>query len=102
MRSALIRGLVTEGDDLATLLADDDALEAYVRRCVAGTRHPSCTCRMGRADDPMAVTDAWGWVYGVEGLRVVDASVMPMVPRANTNIPVIMIAEKIADAVLAG
>jgi 5-(hydroxymethyl)furfural/furfural oxidase len=102
MRGALIKGLITEGDDLDTLLADDDALEAYVRRCVAGTWHPSCTCRMGRADDPMAVTDNQGRVHGVEGLRVTDASVMPAVPRANTNIPVIMIAEKIADAVLAG
>ena len=102
IRRALIKGLITEGDDLATLLADDDALEAYVRRAVAGTWHPSCTCRMGAADDPMAVTDAWGRVFGVEGLRVADASVMPVVPRANTNIPVIMIAEKIADAVLAG
>jgi 5-(hydroxymethyl)furfural/furfural oxidase len=51
---------------------------------------------MGRADDPQAVTDPQGRVHGVAGLRVVDASIMPTVPRANTNIPTIMIAEKIA------
>jgi 5-(hydroxymethyl)furfural/furfural oxidase len=57
---------------------------------------------MGREDDPMAVTDPAGRVRGLGGLRVVDASVMPRVPCANTNIPTIMTSEKIADAVLAG
>jgi len=60
----------------------------------------SCTCKMGSADDPMAVTDHAGRVHGVGGLRVVDASVMPAVPRANTNLPTIMIAEKMAAAIL--
>jgi 5-(hydroxymethyl)furfural/furfural oxidase len=55
---------------------------------------------MGRADDPMAVADPAGRVYGVDGLRIADASLMPAVPRANTNIPVMMIGEKIAAAVL--
>ena len=50
----------------------------------------------------MAVTDPAGRVYGVESLRVCDASLFPCVPRANTNIPTIMCAEKIADAILAG
>jgi 5-(hydroxymethyl)furfural/furfural oxidase len=102
LRPTVIRRLIAGGESLATLLTDDDALEAYVRRSVAGTWHPSCSCRMGRGDDPLAVTDPAGRVYGVEGLRVCDASIMPAVPRANTNIPVIMMAEKIADAVLAG
>jgi 5-(hydroxymethyl)furfural/furfural oxidase len=53
---------------------------------------------MGRADDPMAVVDAQGRVKGVQGLRVVDASIFPVVPCANTNFPVLMTAEKIADA----
>jgi 5-(hydroxymethyl)furfural/furfural oxidase len=57
---------------------------------------------MGRADDPMAVTDAAGRVNGTEGLRVVDASVFPVVPCANTNFPVLMTAEKMSDAILAG
>ena len=66
-----------------------------------GCWHPSGTCRMGRADDPMAVTDPTGRVYGVESLRVCDASIFPCVPRANTNIPTIMCAEKISDAIKA-
>jgi 5-(hydroxymethyl)furfural/furfural oxidase len=56
---------------------------------------------MGAPDDLDAVVDVAGKVYGVEGLRVVDASVMPCVPRANTNFPTIMIAEKMSDAILA-
>ena len=59
--------------------------------------HPSCTCAIGGEDDPMAVVDPECRVYGVRGLRVADASVMPSVPSANTNIPTIMIAERAAD-----
>jgi 5-(hydroxymethyl)furfural/furfural oxidase len=57
---------------------------------------------MGRADDPNAVVDAHGSVYGVEGLRVADASIMPSIPAANINLTTMMIAEKIADDILAG
>jgi 5-(hydroxymethyl)furfural/furfural oxidase len=57
---------------------------------------------MGRADDPTAASDNQGRVKGVANLRVVDASLMPSTPRANTNIPTIMTAEKIADAMVAG
>ena len=53
---------------------------------------------MGRDDDPMAVVDTQGRVKGVQGLRVVDASIFPVVPCANTNLPTLMSAEKIADA----
>ena len=56
---------------------------------------------MGADGDPMAVTDNQGRVRGIGGLRVVDASLFPSVPRANTNIPTIMTAEKIADRILA-
>ena len=99
LRRSLIRTVITLGDDLGQLLADDEAMEAYVRRSVTGVWHPSCTCRMGAADDAMAVTDNQGRVHGMAGLRVCDASVMPALPRANTNIPTIMVAEKIADAI---
>ncbi len=88
--------------DLATLVADDDALAEHIRNNVAGTFHPVGTCRMGRADDPGAVVDAAGRVHGIAGLRVVDASIMPTVPRGNTNIPTIMLAEKISAAMLDG
>jgi 5-(hydroxymethyl)furfural/furfural oxidase len=82
--------------DLAALADDDAQLADYVRNNVAGTFHVSGTCRMGRADDPDAVVDASGRVRGVGGLRVVDASIMPAIPRGNTNIPTIMLAEKVA------
>lgn len=77
-------------------------MEDYIRRTVTGTWHASCTCRMGRADDSTAASDNQGRIKGVAGLRVVDASLMPVTPRANTNFPTMMIAEKVADAILAG
>ena len=61
--------------------------------------HPTSTCAMGSGED--AVVDAELRVRGVEGLRVVDASVMPAVPRGNTNAPTIMIGEKAADLIQA-
>ena len=86
---------------LADLIADDEQLTEHVRRNVAGTFHVSGTARMGARDDPDAVVDPQGRVYGIAGLRVADASVMPAVPRGNTNLPTIMIAEKLAAAMLA-
>jgi 5-(hydroxymethyl)furfural/furfural oxidase len=85
--------------DLAALAADDDALAEHIRGNVAGTFHPVGTCRMGAADDRDAVVDTVGRVRGIAGLRVVDASIMPTVPRGNTNIPTIMVAEKISAAI---
>ena len=84
------------------LMRDDEALEDFIRKAAIGVWHATCTCRMGSEDDPMAVTDNQGRVRGVSGLRVVDASLFPTVPCANTNFPTLMSAEKIADAVLAG
>lgn len=100
LRRYLIENLVMEGVTLQDVLTDDDKLEAYVRGAEVGMRHASCSCRMGSDDDPMAVTDPSGRVRGVAGLRVVDASVFPVVPCANTNFPVLMTAEKMADAIL--
>src|SRR5882724_10264097 len=85
---------------LEKLVTDEERLAEHIRTNVAGTFHPSGTCRMGAADDPDAVVDPAGRVRGVEGLRVADASVMPEVPRGNTNIPTIMIAEKLAAAIV--
>ncbi|MBN8921089.1 MAG: GMC family oxidoreductase N-terminal domain-containing protein, partial [Rhizobiales bacterium] len=88
------------GLDLDTIMRDDDALDDFVRNSVTGMAHHAGTCRMGRDDDATAVVDPHGRVYGVEGLRVIDASVMPWVPRGNTNIPTIMIAEKMAHGMM--
>jgi 5-(hydroxymethyl)furfural/furfural oxidase len=86
--------------DLAALVEDDAALAEHIRDNVAGMFHPVGTCRMGRASDPDAVVDAAGRVRGIDGLRVIDASIMPSLPRGNTNIPTIMVAEKISAAML--
>jgi 5-(hydroxymethyl)furfural/furfural oxidase len=100
LRRSAIHGFITQGVTLKGLLEDEAAMEEWIRDGVTGCWHPSGTCRMGRKDDPMAVVDNQGCVYGVEGLRVCDASIFPCVPRANTNIPTIMCAEKIADAIV--
>ena len=102
LRGTLIRKLIMEGFTLEQLLRDDDAVEAFCRKAAVGVWHATCTCRMGSEDDPMAVTDPAGRVRAVDGLRVVDASIFPVVPCANTNFPVLMTAEKCADAILAG
>jgi 5-(hydroxymethyl)furfural/furfural oxidase len=100
LRSYLIKNVITEGFQFADLMRDDDALEAFVRKSAIGVWHASCSARMGGDGDPMAVTDHEGRVRGVEALRVVDASIFPMVPCANTNFPTLMTAEKIADAIM--
>jgi 5-(hydroxymethyl)furfural/furfural oxidase len=101
LRRVLIQRVLGRGYRLDELMRDDEALEDFIRKTVIGVRHASCTCRMGSEDDPMAVTDIQGRVHGVGGLRVVDASLFPVVPRADTNFPTLMTAEKIADATLA-
>ncbi len=86
--------------DLAALVEDDVALAEHIRQNVAGMFHPVGTCRMGAASDRHAVVDPAGRVRGVGGLRVVDASIMPTVTRGNTNIPTLMVAEKISDEIV--
>jgi 5-(hydroxymethyl)furfural/furfural oxidase len=85
---------------LRSFVQDREQLAAFVRASAIGTYHVCGTCRMGRAEDPQAVVDAAGRVYGVDGLRVADASVMPNVPSGNTHLPIVMIAEKIADSIV--
>ncbi|WP_321795190.1 GMC family oxidoreductase [Caballeronia sp. J97] len=98
LRGALIESVVTQGITIDKLLADDNAMTDFVMRNVGGTWHPSGTCRMGSSNDSWAVTDSRGAVHGTENLHVCDASLMPSIPCANTNVPTIMIAERVADA----
>jgi 5-(hydroxymethyl)furfural/furfural oxidase len=99
-RRKLIREALTGGLTARHLLHDRERLVQYATEHVFGVWHASGTCRMGRPDDRQAVVDPQGRVYGAENIRVVDASVIPVLPSANTNIPVIMIAEKMSDAML--
>jgi 5-(hydroxymethyl)furfural/furfural oxidase len=101
LRRWIIESFVTGGQRMSTLLADEQALDAFIRKNVFGVWHASGTCRMGAFEDRSAVTDHEGQVHEIANLRVVDASLMPSLPSANTNIPTIMMAEKIADAILA-
>ncbi|MFZ2509369.1 MAG: choline dehydrogenase [Steroidobacteraceae bacterium] len=78
----------------------NEQIDAFVRAKVESAYHPSCSCKMGRHDDPMAVVDAETRVIGIEGLRVVDSSIMPSVTTGNLNAPTIMLAEKAADHIL--
>lgn len=81
---------------LDALLSDDAALRAHLLTHVGGVWHPCGTCRMGDEADPLTVCDPAGRVIGVDGLMVCDASLMPTIPCANLNVPVLMIAEKVA------
>ncbi len=91
--------LVTPPPDALT---DDGALDAYIRANGSHNFHPVGTAKMGEASDPGAVVDSQCRVHGVEGLRVVDASVMPTIVRANTNLTCIMIGERVAELVRGG
>ena len=93
----IIAGRIAPSDsDLAT----DGALDAWLHRSVGIAGHTCGTCKMGPESDATAVVDQFCRVRGVENLRVIDASVMPEIPRANTNATVIMMAERAAEFVL--
>ena len=87
---------IQPGADVQT----DEQIDAFVRQHVETAYHPSCTCKMGRDDDPLAVVDSQTRVRGIEALRVVDSSIMPSITNGNLNAPTIMIAEKAADHIL--
>ena len=97
LRRAMIGAAIKPGrliaDEKSTFpISDEEILDA-----TGASFHPASTCAIGPADDPMAVVDPQCRVYGVEGLRVADASVMPSIVTANTNMPTIMIGERVAE-----
>lgn len=101
-RQLVLGAAIDKRFPLDKTLDDEMLMEEWIRAGVQGDWHPCGTNRMGRSDDPNAVVDPHGSVYGVEGLRVADASIMPSIPAANINLTTMMIAEKIADDILAG
>jgi choline dehydrogenase len=87
---------IQPGADVQT----DEQIDTFIRQHVETAYHPSCTCKMGRDNDPMAVVDPQARVRGIEALRVVDSSIMPSITNGNLNAPTIMLAEKAADHIL--
>ena len=87
---------ISPGPDVQT----DDELDAFIAEHAESAYHPCGTCRIGRADDPMAVVDPECRVIGVDGLRVADSSIFPQVTNGNLNAPSIMVGEKAADMLL--
>lgn len=83
-------------------LESDETLDLWIRKNVGTGHHVSCTTKMGPESDPMAVVDQYGKVYGADGLRVADASIMPDCVRANINVTVMMVGERIADFIVQG
>ena len=95
----MIKEIVTPTEQDMT---SDETLDSWLMRHVVGGAHFTGTCKMGPSSDPMAVVDQYGRVRGVEGLRVSDASIIPEVPRANTNCSTIMVAERVAEWIKEG
>lgn len=97
LRPLLLRHAVNGGWSTRELLDSEQAMHAFLRAQVFGVWHVSGTCRMGHPDAPETVVDGHGKVIALDNVWVADASVMPALPSANTNLPVLMIAEKISD-----
>jgi 5-(hydroxymethyl)furfural/furfural oxidase len=90
--AAIKPGRLVAGEGATRPISDEEILDA-----TGASFHPTLTCAIGAESDPIAVVDPYCRVYGVEGLRVADASVMPKIVSANTNMPTIMIAERVAE-----
>ena len=98
LNAPALKPFVVDEYDPGSKVQTDAELLAYCRQRGSTIYHPTSTCRMG--NDPLAVVDQRLRVRGIEGLRVVDCSIMPDLVSGNTNAPVIMIAEKASDMIL--
>jgi choline dehydrogenase len=92
------------GDEIAPGIAirTRGELEQWIDRVVVHYYHPVGTCKMGPAGDPDAVVDARGKIHGLEGGYVADCSIMPVIPRANTNVPAAVVGERIGSWLASG
>ncbi len=81
-------------------IESDAAIDQWVRENVESAYHPSCSCKMGSTDDPMAVVDSQCKVIGIDQLRIVDSSIFPTITNGNLNAPTMMVAERAADFIL--
>ena len=99
LRRATVSRMIRPGRWFADRRRQVPLSDAELLAAAAPMAHPAGTCAIGRADDPMAVVDRACRVYGVRNLRVVDASIMPWLPSANTNLPTIMIAHRAAELI---
>jgi choline dehydrogenase len=96
---APLSNYIAQEHEPGPLVQNDVEILDWIRRRAGSIFHPVGTCAMGPATDPMAVVDAKLRVHGLQGLRVVDGSVMPRIVSGNTNAPIIMLAEKAADMI---
>ena len=94
-----LKAVITEEFDPGAQIRSDDQLLEHARNTATTIYHPSCTCKMGPADDHLAVVDHQLKIHGLAGIRIADASIMPNITSGNTNAPAIMIGEKCADMV---
>jgi choline dehydrogenase-like flavoprotein len=99
LRRATVGALIRPGRWFAGRHQRLPLSDAELLAAAAPMAHPAGTCAIGRADDPMAVVDSACRVYGVRNLRVVDASIMPQLPSANTNLPTLMLAHRAAELI---
>ncbi len=97
--NGVVKSLAKEINEGEPIENEDDFWESYVRKYTITVYHPVGTCKMGKEDDEMSVVTPDTRVKGVKGLRVVDASIIPLIVSGNTNVPTIAIGEKAADLI---
>jgi choline dehydrogenase len=97
-RQPSVRELLGEELIPGTAVTTQAGIESFIDSTCEHYYHPVGTCKMGPVSDPGAVVDSCGKVHGLEGLYVADCSIMPVIPRANTNVPAVVVGERIASS----